>query len=649
MSSSITVAGKGSLLEFVTKELDTHYELTELPDLDTPIPKRTQLLLVLEDGWNPSTSKKAEETARAYGIDWLRGFVSFGEGIIGPFVHPGQEGCSQCADARRLMAASDRQDMWDIHGSLAEKQDTLNDEWLSTPGVLQMVQLIKNEVDQVMNGRRSKLEGAIQRINMRTLDSSRHLILPDSSCFVCSHVADDSPAGAVISLEPSMKISENSYRCRSINELSKVLSRDYLDQQTGMLNSKLIDPETPFADVIINLPLMNGDEGSAGRTNSYALSEMTAILEGLERSCGIAPNGKRTVVYDCYSNLENALHPLQVGVHSKEQYAKKDFPFTAFHPDKKMNWVWGYSLIKKETILVPELLAYYSMGGCGHGTIFETSNGCAIGGSLEEAIFHGIMEVLERDSFLMSWYAKLPLPRIDPYSSNDEELHLMIDRMREVAGYDLYLYNATMEHGIPCIFTITKNRRSDSDGLNLMCAAGAHLDPVRAVKSAVYESVGMIEPLNKEFRKNKADYLKMLSDSSLVQKMDDHGMVYGLPEAEERLHFLLHQDQPMQTFEEAFHWRKNHPDLTEDLKEILQVFRQLQLDVIVVDQTSPEIRRNGLHCVKVLIPGMLPMTFGHHLTRVTGLGRVLKIPKQLGYLDRELTLEELNPHPHPFP
>ena len=82
--------------------------------------------------------------------------------------------------------------------------------------------------------------------------------------------------------------------------------------------------------------------------------------------------------------------------------------------------------------------------------------------------------------------------------------------------------------------------------------AGAHLDPVRAVKSAIFESVGLITPLNKDFKKKKDEFLAMYHDSSLVQKMDDHGMVYGLPEAEERLRFLLNQDRPLQTFSEAF-------------------------------------------------------------------------------------------------
>ncbi|WP_406946048.1 TOMM precursor leader peptide-binding protein [Halobacillus sp. SY10] len=648
MSALITAVGEGVLLDCVVKELKADYEVTCISSFEKKVPDNTDLLVVLEDGWNPGTSLMGERIAREYGIDWLRGFVAFGEGVIGPFVRPGDEGCSQCADLRRVMTASDREDLWNIQQTLVEDTRARQDEWVSLNGVMQMTCFIKNEVQRWSEGKRVLTEQAVHLVNMKTLESSRHLFLPDSQCPYCGRVVEDSPYLAEVPMMPSMKITEGSYRTRSMEDLSNFLTKDYLDPRTGILNHKMIDFETPFADVIVNLPLMNGNEGSAGRTNSYAASERTAILEGLERFCGMDPKGKRTRVYDSYSNLRSALNPLDVGIHSDAQYAKKDFPFTPYHPDKKMNWVWGYSLLQEKPILVPERLAYYSMG-CGGGYIFETSNGCAIGGSREEAVFHGIMEVLERDSFLMSWYAELPLPRIDPYSSGDQELHLMIDRMKEVAGYDLYLYNATMEHGIPCILTIIKNRKADSGDLNLICAAGAHLDPVKAVKSAVFESVGMIEPLNKEFKKNKETFRKMLHDSFLVKKMDDHGMVYGLPEAEERLGFLLHQDRPLQTFEEAFHRKRTHPDLTEDLKEILEVLRNLNLDVIVVDQTTSELERNGLHCVKVIIPGMLPMTFGHHLRRLEGLNRVFEVPKKLGYTDRNLTPEDLNPYPHPFP
>jgi len=70
-------------------------------------------------------------------------------------------------------------------------------------------------------------------------------------------------------------------------------------------------------------------------------------------------------------------------------------------------------------------------------------------------------------------------------------------------------------------------------------------------------------------------------------------------------------------------------------------------DIVVVDQTAPEHRPCGLHCVKVLMPGILSMTFGQHNRRVN-LERLRQIPASLGYHSQPLTEAEINPHPHPF-
>jgi ribosomal protein S12 methylthiotransferase accessory factor len=648
MSAVVWIVGEGLLADLVSEELSPQHLIVSQTDFDSIVPVTMDLALVLQDSWNPSVHQKAEEVFQRTNTPWLRGFVSFGEGIIGPLVRPGTPGCSQCADMRRHMTGRDRQEMREIQNHLKLDGGMHQEAWASRTGLLQLSRLIGAEVQRILRGEQGLSEGKVGFVNLKSLNSSWHRFLPVPLCRVCEPLPDDSPAMAEISLQTSPKLNRDSFRSRSLDDLNNVLVEDYLDHRTGLLNEKMINLIPPFADVSVNLPLLNGDEGTAGRTNSYANSELTAILEGLERYCGLEPRGKRTVVYDSYHHLKNqALNPIEVGIHEIEQYEKPGFPFEKFDPDRPMNWVWGYSFLQERPILVPERLAYYSLGFGSRGFVYETSNGCALGGSLEEAIFYGIMEVVERDSFLMTWYAQLPLSRLDPETTKDEELLLMIERMRTVGGYDLFLYNSTMEHGIPSIVAIAKNRKEK--GLNLICAAGAHLDPVRAVKTAVHELAGMMLTLDEKLETNKEEYRRMLDDSSLVRQMDDHGMLYGLPEAEERLHFLLDENRPLRSFNEDFHWKSEHVDLTDDLQDILQSFRELNLDVIVVDQTTPETLRNGLYCVKVLIPGMLPMTFGHHLTRVTGLERVLKVPMELGYTKEPLTTEQLNSHPHPFP
>ncbi|MDQ6598469.1 TOMM precursor leader peptide-binding protein [Bacillus salipaludis] len=646
MTAQILIDGDGLLAEYVFEQLSTTYQVRR-QSMNEEIPEETELALVLDDAWYPSKHRKADERFKAAGIPWLRGFVSFGEGIIGPFVRPSTPGCSHCADKRRLLAGPDRLEMSEIQARLTIGSAVTRDAWSSRMGLMQMAIFICNEVQKVLQGDSSTLEERMFITNLKMLTNSRHFFLPDPLCPICSPLPEDSPELAQIRLESSPKINGEGYRCRSMDELKTVLVDDYLDFRTGIMNGKIEDFRLPFADVLVNMPLFGADEGVAGRTNSYEMSELTAILEGLERYCGIEPQGKRKKVCESYQHLkEVALNPARVGFHDQIQYAKPGFPFKPFHPDQPMNWVWGYSFMQERPILVPELLAYYSLGN-GEGFVYETSNGCALGGSLEEAIFHGIMEVVERDSFLLTWYAQLPLSRLDPYSANDKELELMVDRIREVSQYDLYFYNSTMENEIPSVWAIAKNRRSK--GVNLICAAGANPDPVRAVKSAIYELAGMMVRHDEILEKNRQKYEEMLKNPFAVRNMEDHGLLYGLREAEERLSFLLDDQRPLRTFAEEFKQPPVHPDLKDDLQDILQRFRSLDLEVIVVDQTTPITKRNGLYCVKVLIPGMLPMTFGHHLTRFKGLERVLQVPMKLGYSKQPLLYEQLNPYPHPFP
>jgi ribosomal protein S12 methylthiotransferase accessory factor len=647
MEDVVILVGEGILAEQVCEELNTHVKVIRQLDFRTQIEFTPTLLLVLHDRCEPTLYKEAENISRSLNIPWLRAFVAFGEGMIGPLVYPHVPGCSQCADMRHLMAGADRKETLQLKRTIGGAKYKGRDVWASRTGVLHMSHLVAEETKKILQQQRTQLYRQVFLINLMTLNTTFHSFLPVSLCSLCGTVQEDTPEMATINLQPSPKVALNQYRCRSMDDLQKFLVKDYLDYRMGFLNGKMHDSMPPFADVGVNLPMLVGDEGTAGRTTSYAMSELTAILEGLERYCGIEPRGKRTVVYDSYRNLKNnALYPPSVGVHEQEKYEIPHFPFKKFDPDHPVNWVWGYSFLEKRPMLVPELLAYYSLGHQ-RGFVYETSNGCALGGSLTESIFYGILEVVERDSFLMTWYTKLPLPRLDIRSSGDEQLQLMVERVRAVAGYDIYLYNATMENGIPSIWALAKNRKEK--GMNLICAAGAHPDPVRAAKSAIFELAGMMLTLDEKAEQNREKYVEMLDNPSLVRQMEDHCMLYSLRESEERLQFLLDENRPLRTFGEEFNWHEKYDDLTDELKHLLRLFHARNLDVIVVDQTTPEISQNGLHCVKVIIPGMLPMTFGYDLTRLQGLGRVLTVPMELGYRKHPLTYKELNPHPHPFP
>src|SRR5207302_2879431 len=127
--------------------------------------------------------------------------------------------------------------------------------------------------------------------------------------------------------------------------------------------------------------------------------------------------------------------------------------------DLVCKWVWGYSFERQRPILVPEQSAYYGLhrfseAGAGSSFVYEISNGCALGNCLEEAIFYGILEVAERDAFLMTWYAQLSLPRLDPRSATDPLVGLLIENLEYKTGYSIHVYNSTLDHGVPCCWVM---------------------------------------------------------------------------------------------------------------------------------------------------------------------------------------------------
>lgn len=646
--NAVVIIGEGKLADRVYTLLTEDEEVPVIRrlDFDETI-LEGELILLLSDEDSTSMRRESGKILWRRGIPWLCAFVSMGEGVVGPLNLPGQAGCFQCAQTRTTLAGSNREEADEMLMKLLSPDYIPSyDSEISPAGFRYMAQIISAEAIKVLRGERANVEGQLYLIDFRRLSSTIHYVLPDGNCSVCGQLPNDSSDAAVISLGRRPKLGDR-YRTRSMSDLGKVLCKDYLDPRIGLVNDKRLDLASAFAGAAVNLPLGLYEEVTGGRSHTYADSELTAILEGLERYCGSAPRGRRIVVCDSYARLKDrAMDPSTAGFHAKEQYEHPDFPFTSFDPDSPMEWVWGYSFLQERPILVPRLLAYYSLGHV-QGFVYETSNGCAVGGSLEEAILHGIFEVVERDSFLMTWYGRLAVPRLDPYSSEDSELSMMVYRFQAVTGYEVHLYNTTTDNGIPSLWALAKG--GTGHRVNLVCAAGAHLDPVRAAKGAIHELAGIIPMVELRWHERKSEALSMLDDSFLVQRMDDHALLYSLPQAEGRLRFLLDDQRPAGTFDEQFLPVPDTDDLSEDLKRVIQQFRNLQLDVIVVDQSPSETLRNGLHCVKVLIPGMLPMTFGHHLRRLEGLSRVLEMPMKLGYTDRKLTSQELNPYPHPFP
>jgi ribosomal protein S12 methylthiotransferase accessory factor len=275
---------------------------------------------------------------------------------------------------------------------------------------------------------------------------------------------------------------------------------------------------------------------------------------------------------------------------------------------------------------------------------YEVSNGCALGSTWEEATLHGLMETVERDAFLCTWYARTVPPTIDLDSCRDPNVPLQAGAITSSTGYPIHAFDITTDYGIPAVWVMATH--PDREGPALLCTAGAGLDPERALLNALNELGPILSDVIRRHPAEADHAEQMVRNPHLVVTMPDHSALYAHPEAAHRLDFLF--GGPTISADEIGGPGRLRPDRS-DLAVDLRVAVERVGEVLVVDQTTPEHRAGGFACVKVLIPGAVPMTFGYRNRRIDGLPRLLSLPRRLGRLDADLTRAQLNPDPHPFP
>ncbi|RSS52995.1 YcaO-like family protein, partial [Streptomyces sp. WAC06614] len=347
------------------------------------------------------------------------------------------------------------------------------------------------------------------------------------------------------------------------------------------------------------------------------------------------------------------LDPRRLGLPEPSAHTHPAATTVPYHPDLALDWVHGWSLTHDRPLAVPEHVAYWDVPGDGPRIVYESSNGCGLGNSPQEAVLYGLFEVAERDAFLMAWYARTPLRRI-AVPDDDPRTAGLADRAA-LAGYELVLLDATNDFGIPAVLAVCRYRGSHPDAPGTFLAAGAHHDPRVAIRSAVAEVVTNVHEaphraLADDAPRDPRRLRPMLERPELVLTLDDHVGVNTLPEARTRSAFLLAPAPEIP-------WQQAWPDAprpVEDLRTLLTAtvrrLAGLGLEVIAVRQDEPGFTAGlGLYGAKVIVPGSLPMTFGHHNRRTRGLPRLLEVPARLGRAPGVLRHEDLNPHPHPFP
>ncbi|MGH9126022.1 MAG: TOMM precursor leader peptide-binding protein [Acidimicrobiales bacterium] len=566
------------------------------------------------------------------------------EAQIGPRWLPGTTtACAGCAEVRLRQA---------VAHPLARRGDVNAGPGIGWPIALEEL------VDVALThlGGHPLLPGEMLSVGLTRI--RRHNVLRSLSCPLCRTRQQALPGqGALPSPPPPLalqsRVSSDAVPVRAGNGATVVDERlkRLVDDRVGPILQVSRDPKAPFA---MSAALLPGSRAMGyGRGRNFGRAGSVAILEAYERLGSYPHEGQiiQGLAFDEVRGL--AVDPASLGGYSRAQLDHPNCRVMVYGADVPMDWAFGHDLVDGQAWLLPADVAFYGYdytprpGQPRRVRFFaESSSGCALGSSLEEAALHALFELIERDAFLLAWGRRVPLPEIERVSVEDDPTTALLLDGIDARGFDVHLLSTTYDLGLPSVWALAVNRSPFAVPATYS-AAGSSPVPADAVRGALWELAQLVaRPVDWDL-----DHATRLAeDPTLVDSIEDHVQLYAMPATRDRVMQVL--GGPRLNLVEAYPgWparlcQAAHGDVRDALAFLVGQCRAAGLDqALVVDQSTREHRDLGLAVARVVVPGTLPMCFGAPQQRLGGLPRRRQA---LHLLDRDADADLLL-DPHPFP
>ena len=150
----------------------------------------------------------------------------------------------------------------------------------------------------------------------------------------------------------------------------------------------------------------------------------------------------------------------------------------------RLEWVRGWDFMSNTEVLVPANAVYHPYNR-GMFLFRSNTNGLASGNTIEEAIVHGLLEVIERDALSMAEYIRNAGKEIILHEE-DGVVYDLQKRFKD-AGISVKLWLLPSVTEIPVVVAALDDVTT-VDPTMLVMGAGAHLSPEHAVFRALTEA-----------------------------------------------------------------------------------------------------------------------------------------------------------------
>ncbi len=313
----------------------------------------------------------------------------------------------------------------------------------------------------------------------------------------------------------------------------------------------------------------------AGKGATKDQAKASAMMEAFERYSAEPQGSKNSLICGIFDEIDNCIDP--------ESFI---LPILPFDPRKReLDWIESQNIKDDEKYLVPANAVFHPYNSNNGVNLFKSNtNGLASGNKLEEAIFHGITEVVERDAWSLFEIKKDNIPEINLETTNNSLINDIIAKFKK-AGVKIKVLDLTSDVEMTTIAAVSDDTVLKDPAL-LTLGVGTHLDPEIAVLRALTEVAqsratqihGTREDTTRAVFMRKAGYERM-------KRLNKHW--FG------QSHDIIDLDQIKNKSGETFR---------EDIEISMKLLKKAGFnEVLFVDLTRSEIE---IPVVRVIIPGL---------------------------------------------
>lgn len=318
-----------------------------------------------------------------------------------------------------------------------------------------------------------------------------------------------------------------------------------------------------------------------GKGTTADEARVSAMMEAIERySAEVGNRGE--LLIDSYSKLSE----LNVNVLNPKDLILPDYVNVKEVADLRIPWMKGYDLIQGEEIYVPGNAVFHPLPAqYDRVRLFRTNtNGLAGGNELEEAIFHGLAEVIERDAWSLVEITRNTGPIVQ--IEGEGELPDLVDKFQNV-DVSVLIRDITSEIRVPTFAAVSDDLMLKDPTL-LTIGMGTHTNANVAIKRAVTEvAQSRLTQIHGAREDTVTADMRRMMGYEWMRKQNKHWFE------------ILEREQEQECED---HENIDNDDFLDDIKYMTARLKAAGFErVIVVDLTRDEI---GVPVVRVIVPGL---------------------------------------------